>query len=294
MLDEESDRKTIQLSKGFLNEMNNFEFTLLAVVFNDIFCLTGDLFGILQKKSLDINYCLLKIKSTREIINSKRNEDDFMQIFEKTNKMTPTTRKRTERTLTDDEIYQNYRVLFYEILDNISMEMDVRFKDCEKLQFLSLVDTTKFEKFTTDFPATAVQNLQQCYPQLFNKTQRLKNELCLLYADEMYRNITIEKALQLLQENKDVFQEVYKLFSLVLTIPSTSVSVERCFSCLKRIKTYTINNIPQDRFSLENISINSIQLDLLQDLMKKQPFYEDITDRFAALKDRKIDLTYKK
>jgi len=78
----------------------------------------------------------------------------------------------------------------------------------------------------------------------------------------------------------------------VLTIPSTSVSVERSFSCLKRIKTYTRNTISQERLSsLANISI---QKELLCDLVKKQPFYEDITTKFAALKDRRIDLVYKK
>lgn len=75
---------------------------------------------------------------------------------------------------------------------------------------------------------------------------RLKNELGLLYADESYRNISREKMLQILNENKDIFTEAYKLFSLIFTIPSTSVSVERSFSCLKRVKTYTRNTVPQD------------------------------------------------
>lgn len=293
MMDKEADKKTVQLASGFLHHMNSFEFTFLAVVFNDIFNLTDLLFGILQKKSLDINYCLLKINSTREIIQGKRNEKCFQEIFEKANKLNPVSqnRKRYENHCTDEEISQNYRTLFYEILDTVLMQMKIRFQDCEKLHFLKLVDTAKFESYVTDFPNDALANLEKSFPKVFKKIQRLKNELCLLYADETYRYITIEKLLSLIHENRDVFEEAYKLFSIALTIPSTSASVERSFSCLKRIKTYTRNQISQERLS--SLANMSIQREFLQDLLKTRPFYEDIINKFAALKDRRIDLIYK-
>lgn len=292
MNDKLSDKKSIQLSKGFLNDMNSFEFTFLAVVFNDIFSLTDVLFDVLQKKSLDITYCISKIKSTCAVINNKRNDQYFSELFEKVKGMTSLTRRREYSTMTEDEIFRNFRILFFEILDTISMEMKVRFQDCDNLQFLGLVDTSKFDKYAKDFPSTALENLQHCYPLIFNKIDRLKNELRLLYADEVNRSLSTAECFKLCQENKDVFEESYKLFALVLTIPSTSASVERSFSCLNRIKSFRRNTISQERLTaLANISI---QKELLCELMKEQPFYEDITDRFAALKNRRIDLIYKK
>lgn len=97
----------------------------------------------------------------------------------------------------------------------------------------------------------------------------------------------------MLNENdmKDVFTESYKLFCLILTIPSTSCSVERSFSCLKRIKTYLRNSISQER--LTALATISVEKSLLNDLMNTMPFYEDIVDKFGALKDRRIDLIYK-
>lgn len=291
-ISEESDQKSIQLAKGFLNEMNDFEFTFFAVLFNDVFSVTDILFDILQKKSLDINFCFSYIKRTHEALANKRNEAFFLEIFEKTTKLTKIdTDKRQFAGLTQESITTKYRVLFYEILDNITMEMTQRFQDCESLQFLCLADSTKFEQYCHNFPCVAYENLIKAYGKIFTRHQRLKNELVLIYADESYRNISLSAMVRRLNENKEIFSEVYKLFCLILTIPSTSASAERSFSCLKRLKTYLRNSMSQERLS--SLANMSIQKELLLELMKKQPFHEDIIDKFAALKDRRIDLVYK-
>lgn len=289
---EQSDDNSIQLARGFLNDMNNFEFTFLAVVFHDIFCLTDILFDVLQKRSLDVNYCISKVRTTCDMLRNKRNEQYFSVIFQKASEMTDMRLSREYSSLSQDESVQMYRALYYEILDHILMEMDERFRDCEKIQFVCLADTTKFEEYQTCFPSAALENLQTVFGPVFSKTQRLRNELSILYADEKYRNISPGKMLEMLNEDKDIFTDTYKLFSVILSISSTTASVERSFSCLKRIKTYLRNTISKERLSsLANISI---QKELLGQLIITQPFYEDITDKFAALKDRRIDLVYKK
>ncbi|CAH1109421.1 unnamed protein product [Psylliodes chrysocephalus] len=91
---------------------------------------------------------------------------------------------------------------------------------------------------------------------------------------------------------KTIFTETYKLFNLVLTIPATSVSAERNFSCLKRIKTYLRNTMTQERLS--GLAMLSIEQELLSNLTTDPQFYDQIIDKFATLKDRRIDLIYKK
>lgn len=39
-------------------------------------------------------------------------------------------------------------MLFYEIIDNIIMQLDTRFRDTDKLQFLQLGDVTKFKEYS--------------------------------------------------------------------------------------------------------------------------------------------------
>lgn len=79
--DPQSDEKTIRQSEGFLNNFNSFQFTLLSIVFNDIFELANILFNVLQKKSLDIHFCLSQICTTRQLLLNKRNEETFKTVF---------------------------------------------------------------------------------------------------------------------------------------------------------------------------------------------------------------------
>lgn len=292
---EQSDKKSIHLARGFLNDMNSFEFTFLAVVFNDIFCSINTLYDILRITSLGITYCLSEIKNTCEILKGKRTDQFFNVLFTKTTELTASefdVKKEDVNFDWDDQSKTKYREQFFEILDHILMEMDVRFQDYEKIKFICLVDTTRFQQYKMGFPSAGLQNLQSYYPDIFTKMQRLRNELSLIYADENYRNKTTLEVFEELHEKKDIFTETYKLFSLVLTIPSTSVSVEKSFSCLERIKAYSRNTISQEGMSsLANISI---QKELLAHIIKKRPFYEDITDKFASLKERSIDLIYQK
>ncbi|KAJ4442330.1 hypothetical protein ANN_03916 [Periplaneta americana] len=71
----------------------------------------------------------------------------------------------------------------------------------------------------------------------------------------------------------------YRLFSLIVTLPSTSVSVERSFSALNRIKTNLHNSMAQGR--LTSLACISIHKDLLHD--EKQPFHDDISDNCPSV-----------
>lgn len=208
--------------------MNNFEFTLLAVVFNDIFGYIDILFDVLQKKSLDIVYCAAKIKLTCDLISNQRNEQHFSALFEKIKSLTDINLRRG-CIATEEELFCSYLIIYHEILDTILMEMRLRFQDCNRLRFLSLADATEFEEYARDLPCDGLESLQECYPQIFCKSQRLKQELRLFYSDESYRNLISEKIVQLLEKDKEIFEETYKLFCLILTIPSTILPSKEAF-----------------------------------------------------------------
>lgn len=81
------------------------------------------------------------------------------------------------------------------------------------------------------------------------------------------------------------------LISLILSLPPTSVSVERSFSALKRIKTFSRNTIGQNR--LKNLSLIAIEKDFVKQLQEQSNFYDKVIDIFATTKERRIDLIYK-
>jgi hypothetical protein len=60
--------------------------------------------------------------------------------------------------------------------------------------------------------------------------------------------------------------EVFKLGLLTVTVPSTTASVERSFSALKRIKTYQRSTQNEERLS--GLAILSIEKEVLYQLKK--------------------------
>lgn len=89
-----SDNTSIRESRGFLSELSDFEFNFLALVFYDLFSLTDVLYDVLQKKSLDINYCRTKIEQTCDLINRKRNEEYCTNLFRDAKVKSNSDRKR--------------------------------------------------------------------------------------------------------------------------------------------------------------------------------------------------------
>ncbi|KAL4149716.1 hypothetical protein QTP88_003593 [Uroleucon formosanum] len=155
-------------------------------------------------------------------------------------------------------------------------------------------DVTKFKEYSCTFPVNALNNLKSTYPNIFYNINSLKVELEVLYSDVKYQNLLhIYDMVKIIEQDalKDILPEAYKLFILILTIPSTSVSNERSFSCLKRIKTCSRNSISQVRFS--SLTILSIEKFLINQLKKTESFYDDIINMYSSQKDRSINLTYK-
>lgn len=76
----------------------------------------------------------------------------------------------------------------------------------------------------------------------------------------------------------------------MITIPVSSASAERSFSCLKRIHSYLRNTQGQKRLS--ELSLISIEKELLCSLQRSGTFYKDILDIYLE-KDRRVDLVYR-
>ena len=87
-----------------------------------------------------------------------------------------------------------------------------------------------------------------------------------------------------LEEFQLAFHEIYKLAVIALTIPSSSASCERSFSCMRRIKTYLRNRIANERLS--SLAILSIERELTKNLNM-----DSVVDKFDALhNNRRINL----
>jgi hypothetical protein len=161
------------------------------------------------------------------------------------------------------------------------------------LSFLDLVNPDKFNTFSEQFPAALLTDLLQHYPN-FDPLQ-LKNELVIMYEDPeiIGQCKTPADMLRYIDQMNltDSLKNLYKLLLIIVTIPITSASVERSFSALERIKTYSRNSMGQDR--LCDVSVISIERELVKFLSRSDDFYNNVIEFFAEQKNRRIPLKYK-
>ena len=68
----------------------------------------------------------------------------------------------------------------------------------------------------------------------------------------------------------------------------TSCEAERCFSTLKRVKTFLRNTISEDR--LNALAMLSIEKNLVRDSID---FNQNVIDMFAQLKNRRAKFLFK-
>lgn len=125
---------------------------------------------------------------------------------------------------------------------------------------------------------------------MLNKT-KLKTELSLIYESPEFKGCCGALALYqvLLNYNlQETFSETVALLNILITTPMTTAEAERCFSTLKRIKTFLRNAMGQER-------LNALaMLSMERELVRKMPdFNERVIDQFAALKDRRAKFQYK-
>nr|CAI5847007.1 unnamed protein product [Callosobruchus analis] len=177
----------------------------------------------------------------------------------------------------------HYKQIFAQIFVTIIVQLETRFADFSVLQFFDLVNCDNFSTFSKEFPNSLLDILIEQYP-IFDHIS-LKNELSVLYSDkDLLGGAKCAKDMLLFIFNNNLkfcLPELYKLLSLVLSIPVTSASVERSFSALKRIKTYNRSKMTQDRLS--GLSLNAIEKHLVSELKETDNFYDNVIDYFDKL-----------
>ncbi|KAL0968773.1 hypothetical protein UPYG_G00271580 [Umbra pygmaea] len=284
---DEYDEDAVRVADGYNAHLDDFEFCFLLSTFHGIFEYSDVVFRILQNKALDVQFCLGRIEECCETIERVRGQ--FGEIYEST--VNETGAPSTRRGQAQGDIRARYQKLHSDILDNILTQIRNRFKDHEKIMFLTLLDPQQFQTYWKEFPDAAFSNLTKCYGTLFD-LPRLKTELTVMYAMTDFREKSPADLLAFLQQ-KDLcvsMRQLYALACLVVTIPVSTFSVEQTFSALKRIQKYSRNRTGQDRLSA--LASIAIEKDLLLELKCKDVLYHRVIEVFLK-KERRMDFVFK-
>jgi hypothetical protein len=290
---DEWDSDAILKAQGLLTFLEKQQTQFLLAVFSQIFCYSDVLFNTLQTKSLDISYCAKKIKEFSENLQEMRDQDVMFILdgiaIPTENSAEP---RPTRSHVISDEVSTSYcKRLRNEIIDNIKAQICDRFKSINSFQFFSLLDCDKFKDHKKNFPDEKFKSLNENYGAHFDIV-RLKTELTVLYSSSEFEQKSVTDILHFMHSNKLYMgmPEIFKLISLVSTIPATTSSAERSFSALRRIQNYLRSTQGQERLS--SLALLSIEKSVLLEMKEKTSFYDRVIEKFVE-KNRRIEFVYK-
>ncbi|XP_078536808.1 zinc finger MYM-type protein 1-like [Lissotriton helveticus] len=277
---EDFDHTSQNEAHGFIRTLQDKEFQFLLFLFHEIMRDVDALYDQLQRKYIDT-------------VSMKATTSTFVQKIKKVRDGVDDLESKLPEHSTFANRKQNITSLVRigkEICDIVIVQAQEHFSFTKHLVSATLLQSKEFAQYDESFPEHALNQAVEAYPML--KKEQLRTELTELYGMPVYQKAT--SALTLLSlirklHMENSLTETVTLLKIVITTPLTTVEAERCFSALKRIKTFLRNTMLEER--LNALAMLSVESKLVQ---KIPDFNMKVIDKFATLKDRRADLVYKK
>ena len=278
------DDATVTQASGLLQYLNSFLFCFLLCLFNKILQHSSILYSILQNRSTDFSLGVGKVKGFATFLTELRSDAAFDELFRVTVEKVGQPSSRSDKK-------PNYKQLYFEILDTTITMLSDRFADCESFAFLDLVNPYFFGGWKDKVPQNKLQLLKGKYGSLFDMPT-LESQLLFMYKDtDFHKESSMELMHYIYHYNlHPSLPEVVKLLKLNAVIAVSSASVERSFSCLRRVKTYLRSKMGQERLS--SLCRISIHKDILKEKEDQNQLHNLITEKFIE-KPRRLNFLYK-
>ncbi|KAI3684136.1 hypothetical protein L6452_33355 [Arctium lappa] len=286
--------------------MTTFEFIFVLHLKKEIMEITDILCQALQRQNQDIFNALRLVVSTKVLLQKMKDEgwDDLLCLVKSfcqvrnidipdlsSSYYIRGARARNEHS--DHTLEHHYRVdIFYEAINCQLMELDHRFND-SSMEMLRLASTLDPKNAYETFRSVDVRQLvEQFYPEDFSEHEKtiLKMQLQHYVIDvvqhEDYKQLTsIADLCQWLVRSRreTTFDLIYRLLSLLLTLPVSTATTERSFSAMNIVKTRMRNKM-EDEF-LNDSLILFIEREIAEKIS-----LEEIVEDFKAAKDRRVPL----
>ncbi|XP_023748588.1 uncharacterized protein LOC111896836 [Lactuca sativa] len=286
--------------------ITTFEFIFVLHLEKEIMEITDLLCQALQRQSQDICNALRLVTSTKLLLQKMKDErwdgllSLVMSFCQERNIDIPDmsspyfsrgARARNEHS--DHTLEHHYRVdIFYEAINCQLMELNHRFND-RSTELLRLSTTLDPKSVVEPFRSGDVIKLvEKFYPGDFNEQEKvvLKIQLQHYQIDVVqhvdYKLLTsISELCQWLIKTKRVanFHLIYRVVSLILTLPVSTATTERSFSAMNLIKT-RLQNKMEDEFLND-----SLVLHFERELAEKISL-DTIVQDFKNAKDRHVPL----
>ena len=238
--------------------MDNFKFVFYANLLNEIFETTNILNLQLQSETMDV-VTAFRLSEVTVAHLHKLSENDFESIFEASYEIcehegfliNPAGSRRSGTVNSNDPNFKNqYKEQFQAVIGCFVNEIIERFNP---KSYAALIEM--YESFiNVEYERELQVNKLDIYEKILDFDRyKLESKSFVCYKLEKtninWANINILIAHFKEKNLKKFFPEVYKALKLYLSIPATSVTAERSFSCMKLIKTWLRSTMKNDRLS---------------------------------------------
>ncbi|XP_028098458.1 uncharacterized protein LOC114298153, partial [Camellia sinensis] len=286
--------------------LTSFEFVFILHLMKEMLEITDLLCQALQCRSQDILNAMNLVSSTKALLQKFRNDkwdallanvQSFCEVrnIDVPNMNAPYIRTRGRARDHQDEftIEHYYRAdIFYAAIDSQLQELNGRFSEhaIELLNLSSALDPRDVsETFRIDDICRLVENF---YLQDFKDQEKIQLRMQLhhyehnvvQHADYKKLSTIFELCQWLVKTNKStIYQRVYRVITLVLTLPVSTTTTERSFSAMKIVKS-RLRNKMEDEF-LTNSLLVYIEKEIAENFTT-----ESIIEDFRDMKERRVPL----
>ena len=280
--EQEWDSVSIQQASGLATMLGDAKFIFFLSFFHSALTHVDILYNILQKRTTDplkTRQALENFSTSIGDLKEKQNTDSIQP-----HPATADAAARPRRTQSSDNVS-----VAAQCCDTMIEQSQARFQKARHLVSFELIDPKQFPQFKTSFPQKQLDIACEHFPMICK--EKLHGELVVMYSSAEFVGLTSAMSLlRMFTENnlQGTFSETLKLTQIAMTTPVTSAESERCFSTLKRIKTFLRSTMGQDR--LNALAMLSIERDLIQ---KSPDFNDMVINLFASQKGRRCELLFK-
>ncbi|XP_060778845.1 zinc finger MYM-type protein 1-like isoform X2 [Neoarius graeffei] len=274
------DPSTVREAGALAMLLENQDFKFFLQLFHQIMPHVDLLYARLQKKDIDSAHINVCIQYFQQDIQNIR--DSLHSILEQNGGSRPTKKLRGLNP-------RDHERIAAEVCDTILGHTRERFSFIAHLVSATLLQGDRFEQYKVMFPEDALSSTLKAYPML--NGSRLKTELRLIYSKEEFKDCSgAVNLFQLFMENNlgEVFSETVALLKILITTPMITAEAQRCFSTLKRIKTFLRNTMTQER--LNALAMLSMEKRLVTEMMD---FNQKVIEKFASQKERRAKFMFK-
>ena len=246
-------------------DLEDSQFVVALTVSQFVLSFLGSVTIALQSRDCNLADAYDDVALARECIRDSRNEDCWKKVWNRMENLASAVeitldKPRTARAqchranagAADQSCSDYYRInVYYPFIDHVIQELETRFSsDHEGLVAVQYLIPLYLPQLTQD----KFDSLNSYYRQFLTNEEKEALVIEVMKWKKCYERKSIQErpktATSALSEcSPQTFPTLHKLFTIFLTTPVGSVSCERSFSALRRLKLWTRSSKKEERLS---------------------------------------------